>query len=325
MAIVQTVTGPVDGAQLGRTLVHEHIHLSVPGLELDPKRRTWDRAKIVATAVSKMRELLDAGVQTFVDPCPMELGRDPELFGEISEKSGMNIICATGFYTETIGLPAYWKARSSAEIAELYITELRDGIANTGIRPGIIKAATSHGVTESEQRVLAGAALAQRETGVAIITHTDRGGGDVQQDIFQRGGADLGRVLIGHQEGGPETAPIRKLIERGTFVGIDRIGHMLGANADLDERRADIVATLTSEGLTSNVCISQDHLCTPADWPASRTGDPQARAEAEWQQWKRPHTYILTDFVPRLLGRGVTEAMIDAMLIDNPRRLLTGA
>src|ERR1700722_17593485 len=102
MATVQTVTGPVDGAQLGRTLVHEHIHLTVPGLELDPKRQTWDRAKIVATAVSKMRELLGAGVQTFVDPCPMELGRDPELFAEISEKSGMNIICATGFYTETI-------------------------------------------------------------------------------------------------------------------------------------------------------------------------------------------------------------------------------
>ena len=48
------------------------------------------------------------------------------------------------------------------------------------------------------------------------------------------------------------------------------------------------------------------------------------REEIEWQVWKRPYTYLVTDFVPRLLDRGVTEADVDTMLVDNPRRLLAG-
>ena len=60
MTTVQTVTGPVDGADLGRTLVHEHIRISYYGEELDPKY-SWDRAETVERAVDKMGELLDAG------------------------------------------------------------------------------------------------------------------------------------------------------------------------------------------------------------------------------------------------------------------------
>ena len=110
MTAVQTVTGPIDPAELGRTLVHEHIRISWPGEELD-RSYSWDRADTVSRAVDKMAELLDAGFRTFVDPCPIELGRDPELYAEISEQSGMRIVCTTGFYTEHggSGLPYYWR------------------------------------------------------------------------------------------------------------------------------------------------------------------------------------------------------------------------
>ena len=278
-----------------------------------------------------MAELLDAGFRTFVDPCPIELGRDPELYAEISEQSGMRIVCTTGFYTEHggSGLPYYWRGRDPEEVAEHYVAELREGIADTGIRPGAIKAATGLEVTDAERRMLTGAALAQRDTGVAIITHTESSRhGDVQQDIFDSSGADLARVLIGHQDEQAEVAPIRKLAERGTFVGIDRIGLELLAP---DERRADHVATLVREGLTSHVCLSQDHICAltaPRSAiyvpPERRAARDSMREEIEWQVWKRPYTYLVTDFVPRLLDRGVTEADVDTMLVDNPRRLLAG-
>ena len=112
--------------------------------------------------------------------------------------------------------------------------ELTGGVGDTGIRPGAIKAATGLEVTSAERRVLTGAGLAQREAGVAIITHTENSRhGDVQQDIFDGAGADLGRVLIGHQDEQDDVAPIRKLAERGTFVGVDRIGLELLAPDDL--------------------------------------------------------------------------------------------
>ena len=332
MTTVQTVTGPVDAADLGRTLVHEHIRISYYGEELDP-RYSWDRAETVERAVDKMGELLDAGFSTFVDPCPIELGRDPELYAEISARSGMRIVCTTGFYTEHLssGLPFYWRARDPEEIAELYVRELVEGIAGTGgIRAGAIKAATGVEVTPAESRCLTGAALAQREVGCAIITHTENSKhGDVQQDLFADGGADLGRVLIGHQDEQTDVAPIRKLAERGTFVGVDRIGLEILAP---DERRADHVATLVREGFTDHVCLSQDHICAltaprSSFWvpPEYRDAAATRRQEIEWQVWKRPYTYILTDFVPRLLERGVTDADVETIFVDNPRRLLAGA
>jgi len=332
MTTVQTVTGPVEGAELGRTLVHEHIRISYAGETLDPAY-AWDRAETVERAVDKMGELLDAGFSTFVDPCPIELGRDPELYAEISSRSGMRIVCTTGFYTEHLGsgLPFYWRARYPEEIAELYVKELSEGIAGAGgIRAGAIKAATGTEVTPAESRCLTGAALAQREVGCAIITHTENSKhGDVQQDLFADGGANLGRVLIGHQDEQTDVAPIRKLAERGTFVGVDRIGLEILAP---DERRADHVAALVREGFASQVCLSQDHICALTAPRSSfyvaaehRAAAATRREEIAWQVWQRPYTYIVTDFVPRLLERGVTEADVETIFVDNPRRLLTGS
>jgi phosphotriesterase-related protein len=332
MPTVQSVTGPIDSADLGRTLVHEHIRISYDGETLDPAYN-WDRADTVVRAVDKMGELLDAGFRTFVDPCPIELGRDPELYAEIASKSGMQIVCTTGFYTQHNGwgLPFYWQARAPEEIAELYVKELTEGIANTGgIRAGAIKAATGVEVTAAEARCLTGAALAQREVGCAIITHTENSRhGDTQQDLFADGGADLGRVLIGHQDEQTDVAPIRKLAERGTFVGVDRIGLEIIAP---DERRADHIAALVREGYTSQVCLSQDHICAltaprPSFWvpPEYREAAAARREEIAWQVWQRPYTYIVTDFAPKLRERGVTDTDLDTIFVDNPRRLLTGS
>lgn len=330
--MVQTVTGPVAADQLGRTLVHEHIRISYWGEEYD-RTYSWSRADTVALAVDKMAELRQAGVSTFVDPCPIELGRDPELYAEIAQRSGMNIVCTTGFYTEHLGwgLPVYWRARDPEEVAEHYVAELRQGIAGTGgIRPGAIKAATGREVTAAEARMLAGAAMAQRETGVAIITHTENSRhGDVQQDIFEANGADFSRVLIGHQDEQEEVGAIRKLAERGTFVGIDRIGLEILAP---DVRRADHVATLVGEGFVGNVCLSQDHICSmtaprPSYWvpPEARAARAAMAQDIRWQVTLRPYTYVFTDFVPRLRERGVTEDDLGTIFVDNPRRLLAGA
>jgi len=332
MAQVQTVTGPIEAEALGRTLVHEHIVITWSGEQYE-RRVAWTRADIVARAVDKLAELRDAGFRTFVDPCPIELGRDPELYAEVSQKSGMQVVCTTGFYTahEAWGLPFYWRARDPEEIAEHYTAELRDGIVGTGgIRAGAIKAATGVEVTDAERRVLSGAALAQRETGVAIITHTEHSRhGDTQQDIFAEHDADLARVLIGHQDEQEDVAAIRALAERGTFVGIDRIGLEVIA---ADARRADHVAALVRDGFAGQVCLSQDHICAitaprPSFFvpPEMRAAMVARKSEIDWQTTDRPFTYITTDFVPMLRERGVTEADVETIFTDNPRRLLAGA
>ncbi|MES2999752.1 MAG: phosphotriesterase-related protein, partial [Pseudomonadota bacterium] len=78
MRPVQSVLGPIDIGAIGRTLIHEHIFIALPGAEFDPTASV-DRPAIIEDAIRRLRQLREEfGVETFVDPCPIEMGRDPE-------------------------------------------------------------------------------------------------------------------------------------------------------------------------------------------------------------------------------------------------------
>ena len=92
---VQTVLGPIGLDQLGRTLMHEHLFIAFPGAEFDPSAE-FDRAGFIAEAARRLTQLrVEHGVRSFVDPCPIELGRDVVLMQEIAEKSEMQVVCRT--------------------------------------------------------------------------------------------------------------------------------------------------------------------------------------------------------------------------------------
>lgn len=318
---IQTVLGPLPLDRLGRTLMHEHVLVSFPGAELDP-RYPFDREAFVGLAVARLKDLVAHGVSTFVDPCPIEMGRDVRLLAEVSERSGMNIVCSTGFYYEGAGIPAYWRQASVDEIAEFYVREIEQGIDGTGIRAGIIKCSTSApGITELERRFLTAASIAHKRTGVPILTHTENGMcGPDQQDLFEGEGVPLNRCLIGHSCGNPDHAYHRGIAERGSYVGFDRIGIV---RRQPDEVRADNVVKLIEAGHASRVMLSQDGYC---GWRGKFFFEPSpertreidaARASGDWPP---PQTYIFTKFLPMLRERGVSQQVIDSILTDNPRR-----
>lgn len=320
---VMSVTGPVAASELGRVLVHEHIVIGMPGEELDPSYKP-DMAEIVARSVDQLQKLRDMGVGAIVDPCPVELGRDPELYAQVSQKSGVKIVFATGFYMESQGIPHYWRARDAEEIAEFYLSEIADGVGSTGLRPGVIKAATGLDASPLERRALAAAGMAQREAGVAIITHTENSRhGDVQQAVFAENGADPGRILIGHQDEQKSAAPIASLAANGTFVGIDRIGLESLAS---DDHRADMVAELIKGGHRERLCLSQDCVCNlkAAKVPFALSSGIKIEI-GQFLANMKPMTHVLTVFADKLRERGITNEDLDVIFRDNPRRLLTGA
>ena len=320
MTPIQTVTGAIGFDELGMTLMHEHIFIAFPGAEFDPRYK-FDRAQFVQRAVKRLKNLAAFGVKTLVDPCPIELGRDVTLLREVSEKSGVQIICATGFYYEAAGIPVYWRHLPTEEIAELYIREIEQGIDDTGIRAGIIKCATgAPTITALEERVLTAATIAQRATGVPILTHTEDGHcGPEQQDIFERGGVPLHHCLIGHSCGNHDPAYHRRIAERGSYVGFDRIGLVRRGS---DELRADNVVKLSQAGHANRVMLSQDAYC---GWRGKfifeldRARTAKIDAMRDTDDWPRPHTGLFTDFVPKLKARGMSDAQIQQFLVDNPR------
>src|SRR5258706_7988216 len=203
---INTVVGKSEARDLGFTLIHEHLTAGFPGWELD--NRHFIRKTEVGKAVDRMKEIQDLGVKSFVDPCPMELGRDPEFAAEVAEKSGMRIIIATGLYNDAFGIPQHFRMLGPDDIAEVYVQELTEGIGKTGIKPGIIKTATGGipgmsvdtAITKPEENCLRAAARAHKKTGAPILCHNSEVSpfGRETLDILESEGVDFSRVLMGH-------------------------------------------------------------------------------------------------------------------------------
>ena len=180
MLTINTVAGTCEPKELGFTLIHEHLTAGFPGWELD--NTGFNRKQEVAKAVEKLKEIKSLGVSSFVDPCPMELGRDPEFAAEVADKAGMRVIIATGLYNEALGIPPHFRSLPVDDIAEVYVRELTEGIGKTGIKAGIIKTATggipgmtatAKSISANEEKCLRAAARAHKATGTPILCHND--------------------------------------------------------------------------------------------------------------------------------------------------------
>jgi phosphotriesterase-related protein len=262
----------------------------------------------------------DAGVRTLVDATAVGLGRDTAFLAEVNAEVDLHIIVATGIYAFD-QLPRIFQhcaptaAHPRDVLTELFVRDIRDGIAGTGIRAGIIKVATdTPGLTAGVERALRATAAAHRETGVPITTHTAvacRNGLD-QQRVFAEEGVDLRRVVIGHSGDSDDFDYLRRLLDAGSFVGADRFGLYQPGRPTRGQRVAT-VARLCELGYAGQVVLSHDKTIRTDTY-----FDEAMVFPAEWHQ-----THLIDDVLPALLRAGVTPEQIQQMTVDNPRRFFT--
>jgi phosphotriesterase-related protein len=141
----------------------------------------------------------------------------------------------------------------------------KNGIAGSGVRPGILKCATDEqGLTPGVERVLRAVARVHRRTGLPISTHThahSRRGLD-QQRVFTEEGVDLSRVVIGHSGDSHRPRLSGELLRAGSTLGMDRFG--VDAYCPT-EKRVETVARLCEAGWTDHMVLSHDAGCH-MDW-----------------------------------------------------------
>ncbi|HXF40384.1 MAG TPA: phosphotriesterase-related protein [Blastocatellia bacterium] len=318
MQQVNTVKGALNTEQLGVTLMHEHVFvLSAEIMQNFPE--PWgDEEKRVADAISRLNELKSRGVDTIVDLTVIGLGRYIPRIQRVSSQTDLNIIVATGVYTYN-DVPMYFHFQGPGTelggpefMADMFVRDIEEGIAGTGVRAAILKCATDQpGVTPGVERVLRAVAQAHRRTGVPISTHThahtERG--LEQQRIFEEDGVDLSRVVIGHSGDTTDIAYLEKLIANGSYIGMDRFG--------IDvllpfEDRVNTVAKMCELGHAAKMVLSHDAACFN-DWL------PEAALPSVLPNWHFLH--IHNNVIPALKERGVTEEQINTMLVDNPRKI----
>jgi phosphotriesterase-related protein len=313
---IQTTTGTATPAELGRTLVHEHVLVGYPGWELDARAPKFKRDEAMARAVDQMQELQGHGVGTFLDPCPMDLGRDPVFLAELSQKSGMRIICATGMYFEAEGNTYTFRHLPVEEVTAIFVKEIEQGIGDTGIKAGVIKMATgANQVSEYERKMVTAAARAAKITGVPLISHTqDATCGHDQIDIVTGEGVPAGQLLVGHSDGTPDFEYQKSLADRGSYVGFDRFGI---AMFQPDEVRVNNIMKMRDAGHLERVMISHDSIVCWLGRPVPYAMQFEKLLEMlpDWRS-----THIFRKILPQLRERGMSEQEIETILIDNPRR-----
>jgi phosphotriesterase-related protein len=315
MPTVNSVLGPLDVVNLGFTLPHEHVYTASAGILQTYPELFGDFEDLTQHTASTLTEARDGGVRTLIELSTLDLGRDVRFFADMAQRTGINIIAATGIWRD---IPrALWN-RDPDQIAGLFVREIEVGIEGTGIKAGIIKVANDRGgVTPEGEVILRAAARAAMRTGVRISTHTyaPERVGEQQVAIFESEGLDLNRVYIGHSNDSTDMDYLQGLIKKGVWLGMDR--HQTSAPVGPDaEGRARTLAALIKQGVGDRLMVSHD-------WSVlgvSRTSDPRASRVHNPDGW----LFAKRKLFPRLLELGISQAQINALNIDNPRRFLGG-
>ena len=322
MPEVPTVRGPVDTAELGRTYMHEHVFVLTPDVQQNYPQEWGDEDDRVVDAVAKLTALAESGVRTIVDPTVIGLGRYIPRIVRIAEQvPDLNIVVATGCYTYD-EVPFFFHHRGpglnealGTEVADpmvdMFVGDIVDGIAGTGVKAGVLKCAIDEqGLTGGVERVMRAVARAHRQTGTPITVHTHPGsrtGSAVQQVMVDEEGVDPKRIVLGHSGDTTDADHLTELAEAGFLLGMDRFGINLGITF---EARADIVVKMCERGYADRMVLAHDASCY-IDWI-----EPSVLAVLP--QWHYLH--IEQDVLPYLREHGVTEEQITTMLVDNPRR-----
>ena len=320
MTQVNTVRGPVDTAELGHTLMHEHIFVLTP--DVQQNHDEWDEQLRIEDAVAKMTKLKEAGFDTIVDPTVIGLGRYIPRIEKVAAEVDLNIIVATGVYTyDTV--PFYFEHKGPGlspdfpePMVDMFVRDITEGIPGTNVRAAFLKCAIDHfGMTKDVERILRAVSKAHRRTGAPITVHTNPGMqmGLEAHRVLADEGVQPGRVVLGHSGDSTDADHLSELADLGYILGMDRFGIDVSSPF---EARVDIVAEMVRRGYTAQLVLAHDAACY-IDWL------DQNLVPAVLPNWHYLH--IKNDVIPALKDRGVTDDQIEEMLVANPRRYFENA
>jgi phosphotriesterase-related protein len=334
---VQTVRGLIAPETLAATLMHEHVlcditppslaALNDPGPEITLENvwainygkvghATKYRLDLIDIAVHEVEQMVASGGSSVVELTCGGLKPDPTGLAEVSSRSGANIIMGCGYYVEEYQDPRNAE-RSVDDFAAEMVGQVRDGAWGTDVRAGIIgEIGCQAPWTALEQRVMRGALIAQKETGAALNVHPGRHPDQPQEvaDFIRAAGRSTERVVISHIDRTIfDEERLLRLADSGVTIEFDLFGQEASyyglSDIDMpnDATRLKLIRALIDRGHLERVVISHD-ICYRTRL-ASFGG--------------HGYGHIFRNVVPMMAERGYGEDEIDAILVRNPRRLLT--
>ena len=325
--MVNTVCGPVSSDKLGIVLAHEHIIFGFPGFQGDMSLNAFNREEMVKQCSEHLADLkMKYGLQTLVEATPNECGRDVRLYKEISEKSGVNIICSTAYFLEAQGAPAYFYSRMDEhdvhnEIYEIFEQEFNRGIEGTEIKAGVVKVCSSLGETTDYEKMFFKAAgkIASNNKDVRIITHTTQGTCAMEQvNLLIESGADPAQIQIGHFGGYLDIEGQKEVLSKGVYVAFDRMGIDGFWGMPEDKWRYKSIMSLIDSGYGDKILLSNDWVM----FKYGRKEDAKSPVTDKMKIWN--WTHLFEHDLPNLNKLGLSEEQCDMFVKQNPAEFYGG-
>ncbi len=336
---VMTVRGPIPAAEMGVTLMHEHllndcrcwwhqpkeparqrlacepVHPGIVGeLRMDPfvnlDNCRLDDERLAAAELGPVSAL---GGRTVVDPTCSGIGRDPRALARISDSSGLNVVMGGGFYLQA-SHPERVAGMTARDIADEIAREALEGVDGSGVRIGLIgEIGVSGEFTAQEERSLRGAAQAQVRTGLPLMVHLPGWYRHAHRvlDVVEAEGGAVRHTVLCHMNPSSHDIPYQtSLAERGAFLEFDMIGMDYWyadqqAQCPSDEDNARAIAGLIGRGFADSLLLSQDVFLKMMLTRYGGFG----------------YAYVQRHFLPRLGRHGVANEMLTRLMVDNPRRV----
>lgn len=303
---INTVLGPVPLADLGRTLMHEHILIDIVGANrIGPGR--YDGPEVRSVVLPHLKQLRSQGCRTFVDCTSAYLGRAPELLLQLSQSSGLHILTNTGLYGAAGGkyIPEFAFSVTAEDLAARWTGEFQAGIPPTGIRPAFIKIGVNAGpLSKISSKLVFAAALTHLRTGLVIASHTGDGlAAMAQLSLLKSHGVSPAAFIWVHAEDEKDRSFHRKAAEAGAWIEFD------GISSETVDQNIGLIQETKRAGYLRRVLISQDAV-------GFHVGE-------ELGGYCPGYTFMFSEFLPQLRKSGIDENETRILTVENPWRALT--
>ena len=336
---IQTVLGAVAPDAIGITLPHEHLLIDFAVMFREPTTASdkalayqpvtlsnvgWVRQNFNAnldnlrlldeqTAHDEIMLFRHAGGQTVVDPTNVSLARDPLALARISRATGLHIVMGAGYYVAAAH-PADMDRRSEDSLVREIVREVTVGVGDTGVKAGLIgEIGNTWPWTENEQKVVRAAVEAQRQTGAPLMLHPGRHETAPMRlvELVQKQGGDLRRTIMCHIERTiADERHLDDLAATGVWLEYDLFGmensyYPYNPDFDMpnDAGRIAQILRLIARGHESQILMSHD-----IAYKSSLT-----------KYGGYGYHHLLVNVVPRLRRKGIDDAGLRRLLVENPR------
>lgn len=298
--MIRTVLGDIKKDEFGKTMCHEHFII-------DLNRVRHDGISMIETVeevIPEIEMMMELGVEAAIEVTTIDLERDVLKLKQISEKTGLKMVCSTGYYL-TQYHPEWLNEASVEEIAEVYIKELTQGIDGTDIKAGIIAeiASSPKEFVGNEKKILEAAGLAASKVGCAVSTHTGRFTAKETIEILLSYGMNPDKIIIGHQDLIDDSEYHLELLKYGVNIAFDTCGKV---NYMADEIRARNAVRILEAGYGDHLLVSDD--VSRRTYFVSHGGVGYLAA--------------YKTVLPLMREYGATEEDIRKITTDNPARIL---